>query len=125
MLNKANLFKDYEIAQKIQKTHHNPSAVKRMGRQVKNFDEKIWKKHNRRIIYEGNKLKFTQNPALLGELESTQGTTLVEASPNDKIYGIGLRATDPRAFSRKTWQGMNILGETLTTLREDLMKPVA
>jgi ribA/ribD-fused uncharacterized protein len=88
---------------------------------VKNFEQKKWEKHNKEIILEGNRHKFTQNPELLQKLRETVGTTLVEASPTDRIYGIGLTASDPRARSRKTWKGRNLLGETLTELREELL----
>lgn len=63
-----------------------------------------------------------QNKGLLQAMLATEGTTLVEASPYDKIYGIGLVASDPRALDRKTWNGQNLLGEVLTELREELAK---
>jgi ribA/ribD-fused uncharacterized protein len=120
MLNKALLFKDFDIAKEIIKSGWQPLYLKNLGRQVKNFDETIWQQNNRRIVYEGNKLKFSQNPRLLSELMSTHGTTLAEASASDKIWGIGLRATDQRAFCRGNWKGTNILGEILTKLRDEL-----
>ena len=121
MFNKALLFRDHASAKLIAETA-DPKACKALGRNVQNFDEKIWAKHNVGIIYEGNKLKFTQNGDLMKQLEETKGTTLVEASPFDRIYGIGLGATNPKALNRKTWRGKNLLGETLTKLREDLFK---
>jgi len=119
MFNKAELFKDYKSAQAILKAS-TPMQCKQLGRKVRNFVEEEWKKHNRRIIYEGNFLKFSQNPSLLEALKETEGTSLVEASPTDRIYGIGLAASDPRAKSRNTWKGRNLLGEVLTELRDNI-----
>ena len=68
----------------------------------------------------GNRAKFTQNEELKTQLLATAGTTLVEASPYDKIWGIGLAATDPRAEDPTQWKGLNLLGKILTQLREEL-----
>jgi ribA/ribD-fused uncharacterized protein len=119
MYNKALLFQDKATAEEIL-TLESPKECKAAGRRVRNFNERIWKENNETIIYEGNRLKLTHNPDLLQKLKDTGGTTLVEASPFDRIYGIGLRAMDPRAQSRSTWRGQNLLGETLTRLRKDL-----
>ncbi len=69
----------------------------------------------------GNRAKFTQNAALRDQLLATRGTTLVEASPYDKIWGIGLDAKDPRALDASQWKGLNLLGKILTELREELL----
>lgn len=119
MFNKAKLFNDEESAKKILATSKPPSC-KALGRKVKNFTESVWIGHNQKIIMEGNRLKFTQNPHLFKQLMDTDGTTLVEASPTDRIYGIGLDASHPHAQNRATWRGKNLLGQTLTTLREEL-----
>lgn len=119
MFNKAKLFKDEESAAQILKVTI-PIECKKFGRKVKSFDEDVWKQENERIVLEGNRLKFTQNPNLLQELLKTEGTTLVEASPFDKLYGIGLAAKNPKAQDRSTWRGKNLLGELLTRLREEL-----
>ena len=66
-------------------------------------------------------LQFGQNPDLLEELKATQGTTLVEASPFDRVWGIGLSATNPKAANRSSWRGANLLGQILTSVREELM----
>lgn len=119
MYNKAVLFGDNEKAQKILKAR-SPHFAKRLGRQVRGFDAKVWDRHKRSILYRGNYLKFTQNPKLRTSLENTGRRTLVEASPTDRIYGIGLQADDPRAQKRDTWLGQNVLGFVLTQLRDDL-----
>lgn len=119
MFNKAKLFNDEINAKKILEARE-PIQCKKLGRKVENFQEDIWKQENERIVLEGNRLKFTQNQNLLEKLIETEGTTLVEASPRDCLYGIGLSATNPKAQNRSTWRGKNLLGELLTKLREEL-----
>ena len=118
---KAILFNDHQTAQKILKTH-NPRDQKALGREVKGFDSDIWNTHKYAIVYQGNKLKFLQNSILLAALLHTQGTELVEASPYDPVWGIGLKADDPKAQNKNTWQGENLLGLVLTELREEIIK---
>jgi len=120
MYHKAVIFLDREIAQGIINTS-DPRKIKELGRQVKNYDDDIWRYHRSNVVYEGNKAKFSQNPDLLEALTDTMGTTLVEAAPNDKIWGIGLVANDPKAQNRGTWEGKNLLGEILTLLRIEIM----
>ena len=67
-------------------------------------------------------MKYRQNPQLREKLFKTNGTTIVEASPYDTVWGIGLNESDSRRFDRKTWNGENLLGEILTQVREDLIK---
>ncbi len=119
MASKAALFNDDDIYRKIMRST-SPSDQKRFGRSVRNFNEARWNIVVKDIVYTGNYAKFSQNKDLLKKLLETVGTTLVEASPYDKLYGIGLAAKDPRAQTRATWQGKNWLGEVLTQLREDL-----
>ncbi|WP_343488162.1 NADAR family protein [Allomuricauda sp. d1] len=120
MYHKAIIFLDREIAKDIMKTS-NPRKIKELGRQVKNYDDEVWKYHRSNIVYIGNFLKFKQNPAQMNALINTMGTTLVEAAPNDKIWGIGLKAENPKAKQRETWEGKNLLGEILTLLRMEFM----
>jgi ribA/ribD-fused uncharacterized protein len=119
MHQKALLFGDTVMAEKILKASQ-PRHQKAFGRKVQDFDAQIWQENAKRIVYEANHAKFTQNKAILQTLMDTDGTTLVEASPTDTIWGIGLDENDARAYSRSTWQGTNWLGEVLTQLREDL-----
>ncbi len=67
-------------------------------------------------------LQFSQNEALKSALLATAGTTLVEASPWDRIWGIGMKATNPKAIHREQWRGKNLLGEILTQVRKDMEK---
>lgn len=120
MYHKAMIFLDREIAQQIMQTD-DVRKIKDLGRQVKNYNEFVWKYFRSKIVYEGNKAKFTQNEELKKALFATKGTTLVEAAPNDAIWGIGLAEDDPRALKRETWLGKNLLGEILTQIRTELM----
>jgi len=72
------------------------------------------------IVKRGSKAKYEQNPHLKRYLLETAGTTLVEASPYDTIWGIGLKADDPRAQNRETWRGTNWLGQVLTEVRNEM-----
>lgn len=120
MSEKAKLFNDPETLKKIMAAD-KPRDQQTLGRDVKNFDINIWNAHARDIVYEGNKHKFNQHPDLKRQLLETAGTTLVEASPTDTIWGIGLGEGDPRALDRNQWRGTNWLGFTLTRLRDDFL----
>ncbi len=120
MVKKAQLFcNDHYLLGEILAAKH-PRDAKALGRKVPNFREEIWNGCAKAIVAEANYAKFTQHPDLLYTLLDTHGTTLVEAAPWDKIWGIGLSATDPRAQSRDTWLGTNWLGEVLTDVRDTL-----
>jgi len=119
MAEKARLFGDGEVLRMILSAK-TPKEQKAMGRKVRGFDESLWNSMAKEIVKRGNIAKFSQNPDLLEKLLSTDGTTLVEASPYDTIWGIGLRADDPLAEDRATWRGSNWLGEILTEVREEL-----
>lgn len=121
MYSKAMLFNDKEIANKILNTTPQKEQ-KALGRKIKNFNKQIWNEKCKKIVYLGNFYKFTQNKDLWETLLSTEGTTLVEASPYDRIWGIGLSEDDPRAQQRETWLGTNYLGDILTILRKNLLK---
>lgn len=122
MAEKARLFGDTKTLKKIMKAKH-PSEQKALGKEVTPFDKKTWNSKARDIVYRGNFAKFTQNEDFKDCLLNTVGQ-LAEASPTDEIWGIGLSADDPRAKSRKTWQGTNWLGEVLTQVREDIKNHV-
>lgn len=121
MYMKAKNFEDDGIAEQILKTK-TPSEQKKLGRQVKNFNAYGWLQICKKVVYDASNAKFTQNFELNRKLLDTKGTTLVEASPDDSIWGIGLAEDHPNARNRSTWRGTNWLGEILTQLREDLIK---
>jgi ribA/ribD-fused uncharacterized protein len=116
MAEKARLFNDEDICRQILETN-NPKKQKSLGRKVKDFNPQLWDKHKFSIVYLGNYAKFTQNVELKHTLLNTGSTTLVEASPLDKIWGIGLATDDIRASNRNEWKGENILGKVLDAVR--------
>jgi ribA/ribD-fused uncharacterized protein len=119
MAEKARLFGDTATLELILRADH-PREHKALGRQVTGFDEARWNGVCREIVYRGNMAKFGQNADLRELLLATGDKTLVEASPKDRIWGIGLAADDPRATNRSAWRGKNWLGEALMRVRADL-----
>ena len=117
MYSKAKLFNDKVAAESIL-NETNPLQMKRYGRTVENFDEKVWQEHNERILKNGLYLKFTQNPHLLNKLLNTKGATIVEANPYDQTYGVGLAAFDPNIQDPSKWQGKNLMGKALMAVRD-------
>jgi len=89
MYRKAMLFGDIDKAKEILETK-SPADVKKKGREVARFSKELWEENCKEIVYKGNHAKFTQNPELLKALMDTGDTILVEASPYDAIWGIGL-----------------------------------
>lgn len=120
MYKKAKLFSDSETAQKIMNTS-NPREQKDLGRLVKGFNKEEWNKNALEIVYDGNLAKFSQNEDLMNVLLSTKGQTIVEASPYDKIWGIGLSEDNTESTSPINWQGTNWLGIVLTELRQEIL----
>ncbi|KAI0213857.1 NADAR domain-containing protein [Lamellibrachia satsuma] len=120
MHQKAVLFGDDQTAKRIMDTH-NPKEQKALGRQVKSFDAKVWNEQCRDIVEKGNVAKFSQNLDLKRAIFETTGSVLVEASPRDTIWGIGLGAGNPKAKNKSTWRGKNWLGYVLTNVRKKLM----
>ncbi|BAM90239.1 hypothetical protein S58_42540 [Bradyrhizobium oligotrophicum S58] len=95
MAQKAALFGDQETHDAILAAP-GPSQAKKLGRAVRGFDDARWTAHRFEVAVHGNVAKFGQNPALADWLRSTGDAVLVEASPVDRIWGIGLAADDPR-----------------------------
>jgi ribA/ribD-fused uncharacterized protein len=121
MAQKALVFKDTE-SYKLIMASKNPKEIKALGKNVKNFNTEAWGKVRKPIVKMAVKAKFKQNGIIYDKLLKTVGTTLVEASPYDGIWGIGLAAEDPRAAARETWKGLNLLGECLTEARDELIE---
>lgn len=120
MHGKARLFGDAEVAARVLAAR-TPREHKALGREVRGFDGALWERERERIVYDGNHAKFTQNPSMLAALLATAGTELVEASPLDRIWGVGLAEEDPRIQDPAQWRGLNLLGKVLNRLREDLL----
>ncbi|MGH1518534.1 NADAR family protein [Chryseobacterium sp. JK1] len=121
MAGKAKLFNDVEMLEKILQSP-SPNQVKSLGRKVKNFDPQLWEEHKYEIVKKGNILKFSQNQKFKDFLLSTGEKILVEASPYDKIWGIGMLETDRRAENPLLWQGENLLGFALMEVRDELRR---
>jgi ribA/ribD-fused uncharacterized protein len=119
MVAKARLSGDTETAGKILAAPH-PGAAKALGRQVRGFDERRWAEHRFDVVIAGNMAKFGQHPQLRDFLASTSNRVLVEASPRDRVWGIGLAAGDERAGSPECWPGLNLLGFALMEVRHRL-----
>ncbi len=121
MAGKAKLFNDMEVFDRIiSKT--SPKDVKDLGRQIKNFDAEAWNENKYEIVKRGNFLKFSQNESLKQFLIQTKNKVLVEASPVDAIWGIGLAEDDQNAKDPASWKGENLLGFALMEVRDELIK---
>lgn len=121
MVGKAKVFRDHEMIVKIIACE-TPKEAKAFGRKVANFDAKIWDQHKYRIVVQANVLKFSQNPDLKEFLLSTGNKVIVEASPRDLIWGIGLGEHNPKSQDPHTWRGRNLLGFALMEARDELRK---
>ncbi|MEU2182787.1 NADAR family protein [Streptomyces thermolilacinus] len=119
MAAKARLFGDAE-AEHQAVSAAGPAQAKRVGRLVRGFDEAVWKRERYGIVVAGSRHKFAQNAELRGFLLGTGERVLVEASPLDRIWGIGLAADDERAQDPARWRGLNLLGFALMDAREEL-----
>jgi len=119
MAEKARVFSDPAILEDILNTD-NPKQVKVLGRKVSFFDNEVWSKRAYDIVVEGNLLKFGQNKVLKDYLLSTEDATIVEASPYDKIWGIGMKQDDEGIEDPKNWKGENLLGFALMEVRDIL-----
>jgi ribA/ribD-fused uncharacterized protein len=119
MFEKARLFGDDEAAQRILAADH-PGDAKKLGRAVRGFDEARWRIARFEIVTAGSLAKFSQCPALRSFLLGTTDRVLVEASPRDPVWGIGLSENDAAARDPDHWRGLNLLGFALMRARHDL-----
>jgi hypothetical protein len=120
MYGKAKLFGDEASAEELLKTS-DPKKCKAIGRGVEGFKESIWNAKCEAIVSIGCREKFLQNPDLLEHLLSTEGRVIVEASPYDKIWGIGLKDDHPDATNPNRWRGENRLGNVIIQVRDSLI----
>ena len=119
MWEKAVFFGDMVTAALILKTP-SPSQCKKLGRIVVNFKADVWLREGYVIMIAINIAKFSQNLKLKAILLSTEDKILVEASPYDTIWGIGLYHEDDKVLDIRNWRGMNLLGKALMEVREKL-----
>jgi ribA/ribD-fused uncharacterized protein len=121
MAEKAALFNDKEARARILLAP-NAGAAKDFGRRVVGFDDAIWEANRFPIVVKANFAKFSQNPELREFLSQTGSRVLVEASPVDRIWGIGLAQEDERVNNPTLWRGLNLLGFALMQVRKELLK---
>jgi ribA/ribD-fused uncharacterized protein len=119
MFSKAKLFGDEDIAEAVLATHL-PKEQKALGRKVRGFDLDTWKAKRESIVYVGCREKFAQHPGLRTLLLATAPTELVEASPYDVIWGVGLSEHHPDITDKSKWRGQNLLGQALMKVRDTL-----
>ncbi|MFE6286899.1 NADAR family protein [Streptomyces sp. NPDC057877] len=119
MAAKARLFDDTEAERRVLAADH-PAEAKKAGRLVRGFDEAVWARERFGIVVTGSVHKFAAREELRGFLLGTGERVLVEASPMDRVWGIGLTATDGGASDPERWRGLNLLGFALMEARERL-----
>jgi ribA/ribD-fused uncharacterized protein len=119
MAGKARLFGDDDALSAVLAAGH-PHAAKAAGRTVRGFDEHAWAAARFDLVVAGNLAKFGQHPELAAFLAASRARVLVEASPRDRIWGIGLGASNPDAARPSRWRGINLLGFALMNVRDQL-----
>lgn len=119
MYRKAICFGDEEVAEKILSTD-DVAKIKKLGRQVSNYDEHVWNGVRQIAVYEGLMVKFSQNDDLKEKLKATGNAVLAECAVNDKIWGIGLSMSASARFDKSKWKDKNLLGYSLMMVREKL-----
>ncbi|RQP22483.1 NADAR family protein [Piscinibacter terrae] len=121
MAGKARLFGDAQAHERIVAAA-SPNEAKKLGRTVQGFDDVQWKAARFDLVVAGNLAKFSQNAAMGEFLKSTGDRVIVEASPVDKVWGIGTAADEPHAENPLLWKGLNLLGFALMEVRERLIE---
>ena len=119
MAEKARLFGDIDTLERIQSSYE-PMEQKKLGRRVRGYDDPVWRSHCFEAVVRGNIAKFSQNEKLHDFLLLTGDKILVEASPKDAVWGIGLEETHPDAINPRRWPGTNLLGFALMEVRDEL-----
>jgi ribA/ribD-fused uncharacterized protein len=117
-LEKARLFKDNESEVKILNTD-DPLECSNLGKTVKNYDNKVWISHAENIMFRANLAKFEQNKEAREVLLASGEKSLAESTLN-KLWGTGLRLSDPDALEKSKWKGKNLMGKILEKVRKDL-----
>jgi ribA/ribD-fused uncharacterized protein len=121
MYRKAVLMKDDIMALEIPKANSARKA-KAMGRKVSNWDESLWEKHREGIVYDALRQKVEQNLDVKQWLIDTGDSVIAEASPSDKVWGIGLKSSNRYACVPEKWPGENLLGKMWMKVRNELSK---
>lgn len=123
MYSKACLFNDNEMAEVILK-EHLPSKMKAWGRKVKSYDDATWCAQREDITYTGLLEKYKQNQMLCNLLMETGEREIVEASPRDRIWGIGMGENNVNVEDKTMWKGRNILGSILMRVRNQIKQEI-
>ncbi len=119
MYNKAKMFCDVEAAVRIMLTK-DPSQQKAIGREVANFEDDTWMEEAYDIVVQGNRAKFGTIPMFNQILRDTEDKTIVEASPHDRRWGIGMREDAAGIEDPSNWRGQNLLGQAIMQVRDEL-----
>lgn len=123
MAGKARMFGDNAVLQSILNSK-SPAEAKKLGRQVQHFDPAVWDREKFDLVKTGNLHKFTQHPDLQDFLKNTGDRVIVEASPVDPVWGIGLAKNDPDIENPAKWKGENLLGFALMEVRDLLVRGI-
>ena len=118
---KADFFGDYEVAKLIYQ-ESDPAKAKALGRLVNGYDDAVWSCVREGMMTYVNLLKYRGNKEWAYQLLDTGDRTIVEASPIDKVWGVGLAEKDPLILDERNWRGLNLLGKSLMTVREMLRR---
>jgi hypothetical protein len=124
-MTKARRFNGNEYLQQQIMNTHEPIKIKNLGHRVRNFDEDIWRTEAVDLLYEGLKSKFTQCEVPFNFLKSTGVRLIVEASKSDKLFGVGQAITSDNILNPATFQGKNIQGNLLMTIRDDVLSSMS
>lgn len=122
MAEKARTMGDETARRQIMATD-DPHHAKRIASQVRNFDESLWRSERLGVALRGSVAKFSSDTRLREFLVGTGPRVLVEASPHDLVWGIGVRPDDERVCDPYRWRGQNLLGFTLMRARLLLATP--
>jgi ribA/ribD-fused uncharacterized protein len=117
MQRKALLMGDFEAAAEIM-LEKNPANHQALGRKIQGFNQDLWNANKYQIVRDGNMARFTQSAKCRELLLATGDKILVEASPYDKVWGVGLADSDTDILDETKWKGENLLGKVLTEVRE-------
>lgn len=119
MAEKARIFGDAEALRQVLGTR-DPAEAKRIGRSVRGYSDEIWVGRRVEVVVRGNLAKFRQGDEIRAYLLQTGDRILVEASPTDQVWGIGLDSVDRRVMDPRRWRGQNLLGFALMDVRDQL-----
>jgi ribA/ribD-fused uncharacterized protein len=121
MFLKAKYFVDEEMATRIVEEGQDPFTAKKLGRQVKGFNEEEWAEDREDMMYIACQRKFMDDD-MFKLLLATGDKILVEGSPHDKIWGVGLNFNGEEILDEENWNGLNLLGKVLMKVRDDMRK---